>query len=405
MNTYQPNITRKNKRNVFVATFLIVIGSGSIADIFLTKWLMIFSLVILLLIYSSYKSAFSKIFVISFATILLLLLLNFIASPFKDINNYLQLLTKSVNALLFVFIIGKNDYQLVITTFKKILYLFLIYGLINYFIYPFIESNLFLIQTEYQTFNTFNYLFYYGDRFTEQYDFFGLTFSRNAGFFWEPGVNQFYLNLLLFIELNLFKKINKKLVFLTIFSLLITYSTTGVIILGIQLFLSRSTKSIPIIIKIILFLLSLVILYFSITYVSFQKIQTYSFAVRALDLFQTFEIFKDNLFFGIGINIDYFISLREFYDVNYEFINSRTDINKGNSNSIMSLLLSFGLPLGGWLIIRLYKQKIFLKEKLIFSLILFLTLFASPLIFKPLFLAFIISASILSQNKTTKYLY
>lgn len=391
---------------MFVATFLIVIGSGSIADIFLTKWLMLFSFGVLLLIYANYKSAISRLFVISSAAIFFFLLFNYLIAPYKEIGNYLQLFTKSVNALLFVFIVGINGTQLLITTLRKILILLLIYGIINYFIYPFIESNLFLIENEFQSYNTFNYIFYYGERFTEQYDFFGIKLNRNAGFFWEPGVNQFYLNLLLFIELNLLKRINKKIVALAIFSILSAYSTTGVFILGIQLFLyGRKKGVISKKTKVILSSFSAVVLYYSITYITTQKMETFSFAVRALDLVQSLEIFKNNLLLGIGINLDYFISLRGSYDINYEFINSRSDIDKGNSNSIMSLLLSFGLPLGGWLLISLFKQKIFQNGKLIFSLILFCTLFSSPLVFKPLFIALIISASVLSQKKTNKYLY
>jgi hypothetical protein len=405
MNINNSLIIKKNNLKVFVATFLIVIGSGSIADIFLTQLLILFSFGVLLLIYVSYNFANYKLFIKALAVIFFFLLFSFLVSPYKEIGNYITLFMRSISALLFIFIISLNGTQLLIKALRITLILLLIYGLINYFIYPFVQLKLFSIENEYQHYNTFKYLFYYGERFTEEYDFFGIKMTRNAGFFWEPGVNQFFLNMLLFIELNLLKRTNKTIIVITIFSILSTYSTIGILILGIQLFLYGQKKGLfSKKVKVIISLLSGIILYFSIFFIIPQKLEMGSFAVRALDLFQSIEILMDNLLFGIGINGNYFTEIRGNYGVNFEFINAINDIDKGNSNSILSLLISFGLPLGGFVLISLFRQKLFQNGKLIFSFILFFSLMTEPLVFKPLFLAFIISAGVLSQKKINKYL-
>ena len=117
-----------------------------------------------------------------------------------------MLFVKSLNALLFVFIIGLNSIELFTRVLRTVLIILLVYGLINYFVYPLIQSNLFIVENEYNQYYTFNYIFFYGQRFTEEFIFYGIKITRNAGFFWEPGVNQFFLNMLLFIEINLQKK-------------------------------------------------------------------------------------------------------------------------------------------------------------------------------------------------------
>ena len=57
------------------------------------------------------------------------------------------------------------------------------------------------------TSQTFYYIFYYlakGE--VGVFNFFGYEFMRNSGIFWEPGILQFYLNILFFIEMTFFKK-------------------------------------------------------------------------------------------------------------------------------------------------------------------------------------------------------
>ena len=53
--------------------------------------------------------------------------------------------------------------------------------------------------------STFYYLFYF-EPVKHAFSFLGLELIRNQGWFWEPGVLQVYLNILLYLEGFIFKR-------------------------------------------------------------------------------------------------------------------------------------------------------------------------------------------------------
>ena len=90
---------------------------------------------------------------------------------------------------------------------------------------------------------TFKYLLYYIDiseKPEAQVTLFGINLVRNSSIFWEPGILQFYLNLLFFLEISFFKRKNY-IIILTVLAILSTYSTTGLLLLMVQIvyFLNR----------------------------------------------------------------------------------------------------------------------------------------------------------------------
>ena len=65
----------------------------------------------------------------------------------------------------------------------------------------------------------------------------GIELVRNLGIFWEPGVLQIFLNLLLFI-ISFVKKERSHIFWLTLLAIVTTLSTTGLVVMFIQIILS-----------------------------------------------------------------------------------------------------------------------------------------------------------------------
>ena len=73
--------------------------------------------------------------------------------------------------------------------------------------------------------STFYYLFYFEPVKHAFFSFLGLELIRNQGWFWEPGVLQVYLNILLYLEGFIFKrkKVTLFLIVIAIFFYLFNY--------------------------------------------------------------------------------------------------------------------------------------------------------------------------------------
>ena len=389
------NSKAKNKvgAKIIVAGMLVILGSGSIADIFLRKTLIFISLGMLILIYGTknfhgYKSLLKLIFLL-----LAILIFNYITSPYKEIGNYLTLLFNGVIAIVYVLITRTAKIEKMYLAIRYCLILLMLYGLINYFIYPFISNYLTVISDEYQTYFTYNYLFFYSSRFTESYQVFNIELLRNSGFFWEPGVNQMFLNLLLFIELQLVTKPNKLIVGLVLLSLVITYSSTGIVIAFIQLLLLiGNSDKFSLITKLFIGSFTAFVLSFLVTYAVSQKSQTNSYQVRALDFLQSVQMIRSSPWVGIGINMDYFTETRKRHKVLAGITTASQSIEKGNSNGLLTLPLAFGLPIGALAVLALYRQNIIPGNRLIPFVIFAGSLLTEPLAYKPLILALIFSS-------------
>ena len=115
-----------------------------------------------------------------------------------------------------------------------VLKIILYHSIFSFIAYFFIKENLFLISSEYHESLTYYYLFYYSPNELSIINLFGLEFIRNAGMFWEPGILQAYLNILFFLEVTIFKR-DRRLLVLIVFAILSTYSTTGLMLLMIQI--------------------------------------------------------------------------------------------------------------------------------------------------------------------------
>ena len=158
---------------------------------------------------------------------------------------------------------------------------------------------------------------------------------RICGFFWEPGVNQIYLNLALLLY-YLLKKNNKFQLFILIISILFTQSSSGYIIMFIIFtaiickneHMKKFNKSL---IRIFLGILSVVcaMVVFFIKAKETSAIGD-SFAMRSNDLITGFILFLENPIFGRGFyNTDIFAQVSYYAG--------------GNSNGLLTVMYTTGI--------------------------------------------------------------
>ena len=137
--------------------------------------------------------------------------------------------------------------------------------------------------------------------------------ARNQGIFWEPGILQIFMNLLLFIEAFILKK--RGLVFwLSILSIVSTFSTTGLLVMFIQLILYFfNTFKQNIYISILVF--GVIGVIYVITAANVQnKISgdgQVSFQARLFDLVQPLYILADHPLTGVGLDDEQYVSTRQ----------------------------------------------------------------------------------------------
>ena len=268
----------------------------------------------------------------------------------------------------------------------------------------FVYDQLFEINSEYYTCKTYNYLFYYAsDEISlSVMNLFGVDFCRNQGLFWEPGVLQVYLNLFFFLEAFIYKR--NRWLLLTGFVILGTYSTTGILILIVQLLflLFQKFKENKLFLPVIF--LSFIPIYF-ITSINidekFRGNRVFSFQKRLFDLTQPIFIALSHPLTGVGLDLDQFQKLRyEFYidAESLELINETLGVSlkgagtsAGSANSLTFLLAAMGFPTAILFVFMFLKQKIINDKRFLFFIIVFASVMAEPLFLRPFFFIFIVS--------------
>ena len=179
---------------------------------------------------STYYSSFLALLVIG---ILFAINYVFAINP-QSLTKYIFFgITIFTTVLVLFYYNNQSNRDVFIDSLYFILKLILIHSLFNFFAYFLFKDNLLLITSEYHESLTYNYLFYYSVKAGSVINLFGLDICRNSGIFWEPGILQVYLNILFFLEISVFKR-QKKLLVLIIAAILSTYSTTGLLLLMIQ---------------------------------------------------------------------------------------------------------------------------------------------------------------------------
>lgn len=389
----------------YSSMFILLLSGGGIPFLLYRKAL--FFVVLFLFAFLLFRQGINLRELRQIATILVLILaflfLNyFFAVSEQSIQKVLANVTIMFSACLaaFYFKSQKNE-GLFIKSLYFSLKVILFHSLINFLIFPIVDGHLSLIGNWHYECSSFAKMFFYNP---QKYSFsvLGLTMVRNQGAFWEPGVLQIFLNILLF--LNLFVVKSKRIIVMaTIIAILTTLSTTGFLVMMILLaiysfkLVSRNFLLLPIV---VLFLLGL----YSITSININdKVSgsgANSFQVRFFDLVQPMLIVFDNPLTGVGLDDQEYINIRS--DIAYNLWLSNIDfdsLEKGSTNSITFFLATSGIPATILLIWMLYKQTFIKNKKRLFFLLMFFSLMTEPLLLKPFFFIFVISGGIYLLNK------
>ncbi|MDG1916773.1 MAG: hypothetical protein P8I29_03050 [Flavobacteriales bacterium] len=226
---------------------------------------------------------------------------------------------------------------------------------------------------------------------------------RNQGIFWEPGVLQIFLNLLLFI-ISFVKKKRGLIFWLTVLAIFTTFSTTGLVVMFILLLISFGAD----IRKNILFLPISVLLIALVYFVTAANISDklhgegqYSFQARFFDLVQPLYMVYENPLTGVGLDDEQFMNTRQKtnFSLNLQALDFSNVNDKGSTNSIMFFLAAAGIPFTLMLLLMLYHQAFILEKRNLFFIFIIISLMTEPIMLRPFFLTFVISGGIGFINK------
>jgi hypothetical protein len=296
----------------------------------------------------------------------------------------------------------RNDYRDIKTHLIKALELVATLAFMNYILIMFVPNIFVKIIRKENNYTVETFLYLFNMLPNVYYNISGVEiFRRNQGIYWEPGVMQAPMNILIYYLLIECKyKINRAK--LPIFIVISTFSTTGYILLALILFLkfrvlffSRRAllKKIAVIMVILIFLPFLIGEIKHKFYGSAKE----SSIIRMYDYFVTLKIIQDNFLLGVGINYDNYVDKRTNVSIKIGDT-SYTYGERGSTNSITTIFVYFGFPLGALIIFALYKQNIF-SGQLAFFILIFFILFTEPIGLSQLTCLFLLSA--IPIRKTT----
>ena len=402
-----------------IIMFMLVSSTGGLLFVFNRNFafLALASIIIISLFLLQYKIKKAPFYSSLLAILALLFLFainySFAINP-QSLTKYLFFgITIFTTVLVLFYYNNQSNRDVFINSLYFILKLILIHSVFNFFAYFVFKDNLFLITSEYHESLTYNYLFYYSPKEGSIINLFGIDIHRNAGMFWEAGILQIYLNILFFLEISIFKR-EKKVLALIIFAILTTYSTTGLLLLILQIiyFAHKELKSN---IKILLIIVLMAPLYVFFNANMNEKIYgdgESSFQKRLFDFTQPIFIAIENPLTGVGLDLDRFQELREEFYINSDLNSSLNQIgieqkvettSKGSTNSVMYMLAGMGFPTAFLFIYMFMKQQIITNHRLIWFIIAFISVMSEPLLFRPFFFMFIVSGFIHTFNRITSH--
>lgn len=393
-----------NYKRVFVFCLILL---QSVGVRFLEGQGIALSIIIILLSINGLKMFSNKDFNYIFG-ILLFLFLNKFLNPETSFYSLIYQISLIISVYIFI-LQYKNKGRVLLLNFEFFIALkFLVYhSLIGYIIYLIFPS-LFTINVGLN--KSFFYLFY-----VSAANFMGI--QRNSGVFWEPGVLQLIANLYLFYCIKFKKSIYEILIIC--FLVVSTFSTTGLIILVINLvyYFYESFKSnknlIFQMISILVFIILFIPVFNNNLANKFDKNNT-SGLIRLRDFKIGVELIIEKPIIGHGLlSPDYLLSKKYVNSINRSLFTQQFNKSFGNkiaggyTNGFMGLIASYGLIVGMYLYFIFFKNRFIgenISERILFSSIFFITMFSEPISFTSFFLMFPLSYLILSKLRLKKLL-
>lgn len=367
-----------NKSNIleFSTVLMIVANFGSVFSVILAKTVWIITFVLCFIQIVRCRAIILPQLVLVNIIVWIIAILSSLLTN-TDITLYKEIF---IGSLLASMVIMANRYRF--DRIKNHIYLscklLCLLGFLNFLLYsfaPFLFKEV-VDVIGYKT-TTILYIFNYED---------GDFYIRNRGFFWEPGVFQIVLNIYLFLIL-IEKKEPFRKAFLPILTILSTFSTTGYVIMVLIIMYHYFRKRVEVVsFKHVFFSISFLLILSSFMYINIEnKINSttsQSAALRTYDQLMGMTIILKNPIIGVGIDSKRYINKAEWLDLGYYDVNA-LDIERGNTNTILLIGMAFGLPVLFLFLFSIYKQRIFLNNRLFF--ILFLMMISSePVIGFPL---------------------
>ncbi|MDP1593571.1 MAG: O-antigen ligase family protein, partial [Gallionella sp.] len=208
------------------------------------------------------------------------------------------------------------------------------------------------------------------------------SFMRPMGFFWEPGVFQLYLNVLLFL---LFARQAKwHWILATVAAIFLTQSTTGIATASIQ---TAYFSIVPIftrglstrrLVMLFVILVAIPVFYPSAEQNIAAKLtgdRSGSTSARSYDLEVAVDILAEHPIVGIGFNDRAYLNYLKVNNTDTSTLSDQDQNGRYNTNGVIVVLFSLGLPLGGVYLLSIFRQRLF-DHRLIFGAILLLSLLA-----------------------------
>ena len=399
-------IASKHLKFSWLPMLFLVLTAGSMLFIFFRKEMLYFAFFLFFSLFVI-KNLFKRellIFVQLLILFLSMLFLNFLFATTSQSTQKLfangVIFTTSIFSAMYYY--RQENKKWFITHLYFVLKIILIHSLINFFIFPFVKPFLFEISnSRYDCFTFLNLFFYLKN--THSFSLMGIELVRNQGIFWEPGVLQIFLNLLLFI-ISFVKKERSHIFWLTLLAIVTTLSTTGLVVMFIQILLSFGIHTRKNILFFPVGVIMIVILYYITSINISEKIHgdgQNSFQARFFDLVQPFYMVAENPMTGVGLDDEQFVKTRQKtnFSLNLQAVDFSNVNEKGSTNSIMFFLAAAGIPFTLILLIMLYYQDFVPEKRKWFFIFVLISLMTEPIMLRPFFLTFVMSGGIYIIDK------
>lgn len=368
-----------------IILLLMIAMSGSLWGFI--SYQAIFSLLLVVLLLSVILPAsFHGIKIFNALIIISFLLFSFVVnSLFSSSGEYLPIVVILVVSVFSVFVVftlnGKRSVKEILYNVCYFISLYSLLGFLTSNLFSSIYNSVVIDSGEFMTFHNLLY-------FKSEINILGVAFKRNQGFFWEPGLLQFYSNLLLILAYELKKK-SKFVYFSSVLCTVTTFSTAGIFSLFLIIFYysihnKKKFNSTKLIMLAALLLGILPIVIYSM-YDKFFGEAMASGTYRLFDFLTALDIVKENVL-GIGYS-------------NQEYLNIISDTSsRSNTNGLMMIFVYFGLPGGLMYLYLLYKQCIF-RDVLIFPVVFIIYVMSEPVALFPISVLFLVSCFFYKVSK------
>ncbi len=380
------------KVNIKVVLILLIIFHSAGIRYFPGQGITLGLLLLLFMVIRYPNSLFSSKNIILIPVLILFIPLCIRSVSLEIIKQFVVLTLSLLNAYLLIQTYN-NDYRKGIKDVHSALYLIFIHSLISVLLIPLPKTSFFAGLN----YNTIFYLFNYTGTSLDL-----LNNSRITGFIWEPGLLQFFLNLLLFIEIRARGSLIK--IFLISVTILFTFSTTGFIILLINAiyFLLQNKLKVKYLAIIGMSGLMISSIFYDNIYNKFSGKDRSSSLIRIMNMNMAYNLMLDKPLIGHGLKSGTF-----YYnnDISYNTMLDYTDKkslealqieNLGLTNGLFQVGVFFGAPCLIILLYGIYRQR-FLEldnklEKTILFLLIIISSASEPIFLTSFFLIFPLSS-------------